>query len=42
MYMACLVLPLIFVDLAQTDPFNSLAYQFFHLPQPAAATTTAA
>ena len=41
-YMACLVLPLISVHLAYTDPFNSPACQFFHLPQPAATTTTAA
>ena len=41
-YIACLVFPSISVDLAQTDLFDSPAYQFFHLPQPAAATTAAA
>jgi hypothetical protein len=33
--------PLISGNLAQTDPFTS-AYQFLHLPQPAATTTAAA
>jgi hypothetical protein len=42
MYVACLVLPLISVHLAQTNPFDSSAFQFLHLPQPAATTTAAA